>query len=235
MALLTRMDHQEALRQMAVEKYLLNELPPAVRDEFEEHYFGCQECAADLRATSAFLNAMKSQPRGASVARLAASSSKPPWRAWFLRPAFLSPAFAFLLLIIVYQNLILYPRLSGDSAAFKNPEILPALSLVGGNSRGGAAASLMVADGQPILVSVDVPTQDQYSSYEFTLVSPSGAAIWHLPVSAEQAKETVAVRIPTAHWPAGEYRLIVYGRAPGVAAEKAADLAHYRFLFGTHR
>ena len=224
MALLTGMDHQEALRQMAIERYLLNELPSAIREEFEEHYFGCQECAADLRATSKFLDAVKSQPRAASVIRRAASSNK-SWRAWFLRPAFLSPAFAFLLLIIVYQNLILNPR----------PEILPTLALVGGDSRGGAPVSVTVADGQPILVSVDVPTQDQYSSYEFTLMSPSGATIWHLPISAEQAKDTVSVRIPTAHWRTGEYRLIVYGRGQGVAADTAADLAHYRFLFGTHR
>jgi len=47
------MDHQEALRRSAVEKYLLNEMPQPERDEFEEHFFGCQECAADLRATAA--------------------------------------------------------------------------------------------------------------------------------------------------------------------------------------
>jgi len=55
------MNHQEALRRSAVEKYLLNEMPQPERDEFEEHFFGCQECAADLRATAAFLDGAKKE------------------------------------------------------------------------------------------------------------------------------------------------------------------------------
>jgi hypothetical protein len=43
------MNHQEATELAAVEKYLLDELSPALRDAFEEHFFGCPECSADLR------------------------------------------------------------------------------------------------------------------------------------------------------------------------------------------
>jgi anti-sigma factor RsiW len=44
------MDHQEAVRQNATEKYLLDELDPELRDQFEEHLFDCQDCALDVRA-----------------------------------------------------------------------------------------------------------------------------------------------------------------------------------------
>ncbi|PYU53470.1 MAG: hypothetical protein DMG48_01380 [Acidobacteria bacterium] len=47
------MDHNEALRLHAVEKYVLGELPPSLRDEFEQHFFECQECALDVRAAAA--------------------------------------------------------------------------------------------------------------------------------------------------------------------------------------
>ena len=53
------MDHHQATQLTAVEKYLLDELPPEVRDEFEEHFFDCQECATDLRATAGFIDAAK--------------------------------------------------------------------------------------------------------------------------------------------------------------------------------
>ena len=46
------MDHRQATQLTAVEKYLLDELTPEVRDQFEEHFFDCQDCAADLRATA---------------------------------------------------------------------------------------------------------------------------------------------------------------------------------------
>jgi hypothetical protein len=220
------MEHQEAVRQMAVEKYLLNELTPTVRDEFEEHFFDCRECAADLRATSAFLDEAKKQLGVA--ARPVAKPAGKSWVAALFRPAFVSPVFASLLLLIAYQNFIAHPRLIGEDSGFKNPEILPSVSLVRGNSRGGTLSSVTVADGKPILVSLDVPTQDQYSSYELALTSPAGAALWRLPISAEQAKDTVSVRLPTAHWVPGEYRLIVYGHARGI---EPTDLARYRFNF----
>ncbi len=38
------MDHNQVTQLMAVEKYLLGELTPTARDEFEEHVFDCQEC-----------------------------------------------------------------------------------------------------------------------------------------------------------------------------------------------
>ena len=50
------MDHNEALRLQAAEKYVLGELPPPLRDEFEEHFFDCQECAQDVIAVAGFVD-----------------------------------------------------------------------------------------------------------------------------------------------------------------------------------
>jgi len=50
------MDHNEALRIQAAEKYVLGELPPPLRDEFEEHYFECEECALDVNAVAGFVD-----------------------------------------------------------------------------------------------------------------------------------------------------------------------------------
>lgn len=43
------MDHTEAKRSQALEKYLLRELSPAASEEFELHFFNCSECAEDLQ------------------------------------------------------------------------------------------------------------------------------------------------------------------------------------------
>jgi hypothetical protein len=55
------MDHNQSTNLMAVEKYLLEELTPDVRDEFEEHFFDCEECATDLQATAAFMAAARQE------------------------------------------------------------------------------------------------------------------------------------------------------------------------------
>ena len=49
------MDHTAVVRQKMTERYLLDELDSEVRDEFEEHYFDCPECAQDIRAGAQFV------------------------------------------------------------------------------------------------------------------------------------------------------------------------------------
>ena len=73
------MDHHEALRGEAVEKYLLDELAPQERDEFEEHFFDCPECAADLKVTAAFLDEAKREFQRAPAAKPAPCVRKPSW------------------------------------------------------------------------------------------------------------------------------------------------------------
>ena len=51
-----QMDHNEALQLQAAEKYVLGELSPPLRDEFEEHFFECQECALDVKAAAGFVD-----------------------------------------------------------------------------------------------------------------------------------------------------------------------------------
>src|ERR1700683_3761141 len=221
------MDHDEAIRRAAVERYLLDELPRPERDEFEEHFFDCQECARDLTATAAFLGGAKREFKRGAVAT-SPRPGKPPWFAFLWRPAFASPVFALLLLVIVYQNVVVYPRVAGEGAALQNPEILSSVSLIGGNSRGGATPSVIVTQGRPILLSVDIPVAEQFSSYSCVLLAPSGAVVSRVPVSAEQAKDTVSIRVPGDNWERGEYRLIVQGYpSPGLG--EPAELARYRF------
>jgi anti-sigma factor RsiW len=50
------MDHNEALRMQAAAKYVLGELSPVLREEYEEHFFDCTACALDVKAATDFLN-----------------------------------------------------------------------------------------------------------------------------------------------------------------------------------
>jgi hypothetical protein len=223
------MDHQEAIRTMAVERYLLNELAPEVREQFEAHFFDCPECAADLRATDAFLDAVKRESRVAPAARPAASTGKTRGAVLNWKPALAWLAIAACLLVIVYQNFLVYPRLTREIAQLKAPEILPSLSLVSGNSRGGDLRSIVVAKAQPFLVLVDIPTQDRFLSYTCSLYSPSGVLAWHVQVSAQEAKDTVSIRVPAVETVTGVYTLLVQGNPDRASAGPAVDLAHYRF------
>src|SRR5580704_6048204 len=77
------MDHSESIRLMAAEKYLLGELAPELREQFEEHFFDCQECALDVRAGAALVEHSKvvlSEPVAVSPASLPVPARvKPDW------------------------------------------------------------------------------------------------------------------------------------------------------------
>src|SRR5271169_6532231 len=113
------MNHDEALRQKATERYLLDELDSELKDQFEEHLFDCQDCALDVRAAAMFVEQSKvvlGEPTAVLPARKPAVASgklgwlEAGWFGWF-RPAFAVPVLALLLAVIAYQNFVTYPNL----------------------------------------------------------------------------------------------------------------------------
>ena len=82
------MDHKDAVRLNATERYLLNELDPDQLDQFEEHLFDCQECALDLRTGAMFVEQSKNLlEEPTTVPKQAAPPVRASWLSW-LRPAF---------------------------------------------------------------------------------------------------------------------------------------------------
>src|SRR4029077_11085385 len=108
---MAQMDHNEAVRLQAAEKYVLGEFPPDLRDEYEEHFFDCAECAVDVKAIAAFVDVsrgvLRAEPE--NVAEKKAAPAGAAWLSWF-RPVIAVPTFAALLLIIGYQSFVSIPK-----------------------------------------------------------------------------------------------------------------------------
>ena len=223
------MNHFEATQSRAVEKYLLGEMLPPERDEFEEHFFDCPECAADLRATAAFIDTAKQELKDISRSM---AQPQPVKRSPFIlswKPAFAWGALAASLLVTAYQNILVFPHLTNEIAQLKAPEVLPSLSLVSGNSRGGETSSMTVTNAKPFLLLVDIPTQDRFMSYTCSLYSPSGSLAWQVQISAQEAKDTVSIRVPEVEKAPGRYTLIVRGDGDRTSSGPAVEVAQYRF------
>jgi hypothetical protein len=221
------MDHSEAARLMASEKYLLDELSSAEAEAFEEHLFECRECALDVRAGSAFLEHSKVQlanPSAAPVTVPAGGRESSGWFSW-LRPAFAVPAMAILLLVVGYQNLVTYPALKGAVAENKAPRILPAASLVSSVTRGAVPSVIAVPSGEPFLLPLDVQSQNSFQSFVVELQNPAGGVEWSLPVSAESVKNTLTIRAPGVE-KAGRYTVVVRGRN---AQGENSEVGRYAF------
>src|SRR5215471_14931166 len=143
------MDHEQAVRQKATERYLLNELDPGLRDEFEEHLFDCQDCALDVRAAAMFVEQSKAilaePPAPAPVRVPFPVPAKVGWLGW-LRPVFAVPVLA-LLIVIGYQNLVTLPRMT---RALSSPQLLPSV-MVNVATRGGSVPVIALPRGRAFL------------------------------------------------------------------------------------
>ena len=203
------MNHEDAIREMAVEKYILGELTGDSRNVFEEHLFDCHLCAADLQSGITLLEGSRRE-----LAAGLREETKPKRRSFlpaWLSPLWLAPALAACLALIAYQSVIVFPGMRQELAEAKTPEVLNSLALAGGTARGSDLPKVTAPMNGSFLLSVDIPPGGDYASYLCSLYSPDGSMVWSGKVTTEQAKDAVQLRVPLAITKPGENKLIVNG------------------------
>jgi hypothetical protein len=211
------MNHSEAVKDMAAERYLLDELSPDVRDAFEEHMFDCSECALDVRCGSLFVGEAKAQLPTIGLGSPAAKKVSLPrekdkqWFAW-LRPAFAVPVMATLLVVVGYQNLITLPALHN---AVNEPRVVQVAPLYGA-TRGGSRISITADRANGIVLPVDLPVDSAAaSSISFELSNAQGKTVWtsSIPAPAQNAGSDaqLSIVVPGAMLENGTYTLTVAG------------------------
>ena len=207
------MDHGEAIKQMAAERYLLDELTPELRESFEEHAFDCPECSLDLRAGAAFIQVAKLELPSvvervtATPAPASPAKKSPGWSSW-LRPAWAVPAFAALLFLIAYQNFATIPALRRAAGI---PRILPSASFHAG-TRGAPHLPVLAHREQGAVVLIELPQDSAVASYDFQLYDPSGKQQWSQTIAASSTGDgTVSLVIPGTTLQQGPYTLAISG------------------------
>jgi hypothetical protein len=228
------MDHNDAIRTSAVEKYLLRDLAPELRDEFEEHYFQCEECTSDLRMAALFLEAAKPELAKMPLEEAPVDRKKVIRFPFFLRPAVLVPAMAAMLAVIAFQNAVTVPGLRGEVTALDRPQLLSSVSLADGSSRGGSIPEVVTRPHQRFVVSVDIPAQDRFSTYLCSLYSPSGKFVWKITIPASRTTEAVPIEISPDTTHAGVNTLLIQGIPQSEQDNKPVDLSRDRFLLSIH-
>ena len=214
------MNHDVVVRQKMTERYLLDELDPQQRDEFEEHLFDCRDCAEDVRAGAMFVEQSKivlaEETAAAPAPALAPVRPQAGWFAW-LRPAFAVPALAVLLAIVGYQNLVTYPQLQ---AALKQPRVLPMASVNLG-TWGAGGPTITTAPGQGFLLFVRIPPDGVYDHYTADLVSPAGKLEWSLTFPVVAGQDQWPVEVPGTNREPGTYTVAIHGiSAAGESTDK---------------
>ena len=246
------MDHAEAVRMNAAEKYVLGELPANLRDAYEAHYFECAECALDVRAAATFVDAARDAFRGearnivlAPAAleesprvreRAAAVREKGEKTGWFglgwLKPAFAVPVFAAaLVLLVAYQNAVQIPQLkmapSQGAAAVYSSSVRLA------DTRGDNGSTVTIRSGEGFLLDFDFTPSASAASYTAELRDPSGRAVLQTQISGDQANQSLHLAVPPGLVrSAGRFALVMTSAASPSAP--AAEVQRLTFAVAFH-
>jgi hypothetical protein len=170
--------------------------------------------------------AEKPQLVAAGLPATASVPAIPRWLTWF-RPAVVVPVMVLLLIVIGYQNLVIYPQMQ---QALNRPQVLPWASVNVG-TYGSEGPVIATRRGEGFLLFVRIPPESGYSHYMAELYNPAGKLEWSLTIPVASGKETSAqdqwpVQVPGANREAGSYTLKVRGVT---AAGESRDIGHTSF------
>jgi hypothetical protein len=202
------MEHTDAIQLQAVEKYVLGELSPALRNEFEAHYFDCPECSLNVRAGVAFAAATRQYFAEVPVPAVAPTPASAGWFAW-LKPLVVVPTFAALLLLIGYQNFVSIPRLR-QSNNVADVEVRPWFTLVNASVHGSAGTRVEVPPGKAFDLFFDITSTPRQADSIFLIQmqDSSGKTVVARKVPPQTAKKPVIFTVP-AGTPEGDYKLVI--------------------------
>jgi hypothetical protein len=239
---MAQMDHNQAVQLQAAVKYVLGELSQVQREEYEEHYFDCAECAIDIKALATFTDTTREVLRRETESQQAKElvPAGGGWPSW-LQPALVTACVA-LLLVVGYQNLVSIPHWKGlaghsaplavESVQVSVPQGLPVFPLVGSNRRGGGGPVFQAKSGESFALKFDITDSDPSASsaYLVRLDDGSGTARVLTTVTREEAKNTVFLKVP-AGFPSGKAQLVVLGMPqPGAEARIAREITKITFV-----
>jgi hypothetical protein len=209
---MVRMDHSDAVRLEAAEKYVLGELSPTQREEYEEHYFDCGLCALDVRAVAAFADTAREVLRRDAERdfRESKAATRGGWFRW-LRPAFAVPAMAVLLLVVGYQNFVTIPAARQEAADGAAQVFASPFSLQMANVRGGEEVKIQMHSNESLPLKFDFTPGKIFDQYICQIQDETGHSLFQVKVPGTLANKEVNMVVPAGSVKTGKYALVFAG------------------------
>jgi hypothetical protein len=201
------MNHSQAIETKLPMRYVLGDLMPADRDEFEEHLADCSNCMNEVwMATTFAANAKEVFRTGTGM------HAEQPRLAWLRRPF---PALAFsaalnvaLAACLGYGTLRIFPSMRSQIAELNQPAAIDVVPVRAVERDASASPQVVKAPGPAIVLSFDLPRR--YGRYVYSIADASGGVVMSGAVESA-GTDSLNLRIPTGRLSPGAYRTTVAG------------------------
>jgi hypothetical protein len=197
--------HEDAVKDLMAERYLLGELNAAERDAFEEHFFSCDACFEQIKAGTEFVSQLR---------HIATQDPQGP-----LAPGFMShlianarqpltiTMFGFLLFasgLAVHQNFVI------AHLKAPRPEIRSVLTGIAHGS--GEIHVIKIPRNSALSLNVEYAPKGEFISYQAQILSSSGKALHTVALPETQVGTTASIAVPADALKSAQYSVVVFGR-----------------------
>jgi len=205
-------DHQDAVRSLMAERYLLGELNAGEREAYEEHLFTCDACFEQVKAGTEFVSHLRRMGAEDPVA-VVAQSRWPQLLRSMLRPA---PVFALAACMLagcsVYQNMITIQMLKAPQAESRY--------MVTEASRGNSVVKAQRKSR--VRLAMEFSRTKEFVSYE-AQIQTADSKVKYTVSSLQPSQDTIELSLYAGALQPGRYVLVVYGRDGDSRQELARD------------
>ena len=196
-------NHDDAIKNLMAERYLLSELNTDERDAYEEHLFSCDACFEQVKAGTEFVSHLRH-----------IDTPQPP-----LAPGFMSRIIAATrqpLTITMFTFLVLM----GGFAVHQNSEISylkeprPEIrSVLTGIAHGSSEVHLIrVPRNSALSLNVEYAPKGEFISYRAQILSSYGKALYTVALPETQVGTTATIALPADALKPAQYSMVVFGR-----------------------
>jgi hypothetical protein len=223
------MDHTQAVRIDAAEKYLLSELTAEERDAFEEHYFSCSECADDVRVGAVFMdNAREALAPQRVVVEKPVRVTPSRWlRLFWPMPVGALAAAALLMIVSAYQGFVTLPRLRGELAQDEEVQAVSGHFLTVSRSSPNV---FRVAPGQRRLdLLLSRSGTQTFPYYRCTFTDAASREVASGIVAAPPAGQELQISVSLKKLKPGDYVLTASGMPSPTSQASDPEPARYHF------
>ncbi len=204
------MDHSTALETQAAERYTLGELTSPEREEFEDHFFSCSDCAAALQEYEVFVanaRAVFTEDAQAKQPQQELTVAPSGWwkgiRTWFGAPIWAPALAALVFAVVLFRNPagLSTPDPNGERAEW---------ALVADSRSGSVEPHTVPASAVWLTPSIKLEAMDsrRWAFYHWELSDPSGSIL----AQADGKENPLHLNIPAAQIDSGKtYVVKVWG------------------------
>jgi hypothetical protein len=234
------MKHNEAIDTNAAERYALGEMDEGERERYEEHFFGCAECAAEVKAAVLFVDCAKAileqkdaRPEDEPSERSAAAIPRRRSAGWktLFWPMPLGAAASLAVVLggpASYLGLVELPRLERARAEAEALQSAPGQFLSVSRSEPPVVS---LAPAQRVAVLTLSRSLRRSSSYYLCEVRDnSGRVVLSNVVPAPSREDELRILLPTARLQPGAHVVAVAGIETPPARPTESEFVRYRFM-----